>query len=283
VTVDGIWNRYWIYWQLAYITLNFCVFYSLSVATASNRGRFFSFPSSGHLVSVGRAEHLSTDNSTDWVPGWRPFHTTHLVFSSQADLQVTTDNWTLSPTKVKVKVMLRPTVSTHLGLTTRYWLLSNICGFVDFWRPLLREDGSAVCNCYWPSPAQSFSGPSPVGLVAIFYCLRFETSLFVASYDSQGHGGGIRPRLHTGFSLTNQLFHLLITPRYELHRKHHLHCYSPTIARPLSAYPLPREPSFTEYLPSGSPFIVDMFTGRYLATHIPSRDRCVATATQVTI
>jgi hypothetical protein len=33
--------------------------------------------------------------------------------------------------------------------------------------------------------------------VAIFYCLRFETSLFVASYNSQGHGGGIRPRLHT--------------------------------------------------------------------------------------
>jgi hypothetical protein len=25
--------------------------------------------------------------------------------------------------------------------------------------------------------------------------------LFVASYDSQGHGGGIRPRLHTGVSL----------------------------------------------------------------------------------
>jgi hypothetical protein len=40
--------------------------------------------------------------------------------------------------------------------------------------------------------------PSPVGLVTIFYCPRFETSLFVASYDSQGYGGGIRPRLHTG-------------------------------------------------------------------------------------
>jgi hypothetical protein len=36
--------------------------------------------------------------------------------------------------------------------------------------------------------------------VTIFYSLRFETSLFVASYDSQGHGGGIRPRLHTGHS-----------------------------------------------------------------------------------
>jgi hypothetical protein len=27
---------------------------------------------------------------------------------------------------------------------------------------------------------------------------QIETTLFVASYDSQGHGGGIPPRLHTG-------------------------------------------------------------------------------------
>jgi hypothetical protein len=33
--------------------------------------------------------------------------------------------------------------------------------------------------------------------VTIFYCLRFETSLFGASYDSQSHGGGIRTRLVT--------------------------------------------------------------------------------------
>jgi hypothetical protein len=45
---------------------------------------------------------------------------------------------------------------------------------------------------------QSFSGLSPLRLATIFYCLSFETSLFVASYDSQGHGGGIRSRLHTG-------------------------------------------------------------------------------------
>jgi hypothetical protein len=48
------------------------------------------------------------------------------------------------------------------------------------------------------SPAQSFSGQSPMGLVTIFYPLRFETSLFDASYDSQGYGGGTRPCLHTG-------------------------------------------------------------------------------------
>jgi hypothetical protein len=30
--------------------------------------------------------------------------------------------------------------------------------------------------------------------------LRFETSRFVAPYDSQGYGGGIRPRLHAGLN-----------------------------------------------------------------------------------
>jgi hypothetical protein len=65
---------------------------------------------------------------------------------------------------------------------------------------LWREDRSVVYTCCWPSPEQSFSGSSPVGLATILYCLRFETSLFVASYDSQGYGGGIRPRLHTGLT-----------------------------------------------------------------------------------
>jgi hypothetical protein len=65
-------------------------------------------------------------------------------------------------------------------------------------RPLSRGDGSVFCIYCWPSPSHSFSGPSPLRLVTIFSCLRFETSLFVASYDLQGHDGGIRSRLHTG-------------------------------------------------------------------------------------
>jgi hypothetical protein len=69
-------------------------------------------------------------------------------------------------------------------------------------RPLWREDRSVFCMRRWPLPAQSFLGRSPLGLATVFYCFRFETSLFVASYDSQGHGGGIRPRLHTGLVLT---------------------------------------------------------------------------------
>jgi hypothetical protein len=66
-------------------------------------------------------------------------------------------------------------------------------------RSLWREDRCVVYNCCRPSPTQSFSNPRPVGLAILFYCLRFETSLFVASYDSQGYGGGIRPRLQTGY------------------------------------------------------------------------------------
>jgi hypothetical protein len=31
-------------------------------------------------------------------------------------------------------------------------------------------------------PAQSFSGPSSLGIETIFYCLRFEISFFVASF-----------------------------------------------------------------------------------------------------
>jgi hypothetical protein len=72
--------------------------------------------------------------------------------------------------------MLRPTVSRqvclgvkpHLGPKTRFLLLSDSYGLVDVGSPLSREDRSVVYNCCWPSPAQSFSGPSPVGLMTIF-------------------------------------------------------------------------------------------------------------------
>jgi hypothetical protein len=56
--------------------------------------------------------------------------------------------------------------------------------------------GLSFVDTAGPCLAQSFSGP--------FYCLLFETSLFVAFYDSQGHGGGIRPRLHTGITAAEQ-------------------------------------------------------------------------------
>jgi hypothetical protein len=58
--------------------------------------KFFRFPQAGPLVTAARPELLSTDNSTNWVPGWMSFHTNLLVFSSQADFQLRADKWTLS-------------------------------------------------------------------------------------------------------------------------------------------------------------------------------------------
>jgi hypothetical protein len=84
---------------------------------------------------------------------------------------------------------------------------------------LWREDGSVVYNCCWPSLAQLFLGPSPVGLVTIFYCVRFETSLFVASYDSQDYGGGIRPHLHTLQAIFRVCYK---SSARTTHRKHNL-------------------------------------------------------------
>jgi hypothetical protein len=41
--------------------------------------------------------------------------------------------------------------------------------------PLWQENGSVIYNYCWSSPAQSFSGTSPAGLMTTFYCLRFKT------------------------------------------------------------------------------------------------------------
>jgi hypothetical protein len=102
---------------------------------------------------------------------------------------------TIHTLRLTISQLVSLGVEPHLRLMTRYLLLFNSYGLVFLWRPLWRVDGFVFYICCWPSPAWSFSRPSPLGLVTIFYCLKFETSLFIASYDSQGHGGGIRTRL----------------------------------------------------------------------------------------
>jgi hypothetical protein len=93
-------------------------------------------------------------------------------------------------------------------------------------------------NFFFTSPAHSFSGPSPAGLMTLLSQIRDSPnpegevpvfisprnrvvqlypqalcSLFVASYDSQGYGGSIRSRLHTweNFSILKQVVYIVTT------------------------------------------------------------------------
>jgi hypothetical protein len=43
------------------------------------------------LLSLSCWAQLNCQPSTNWAPGWRPFHTNLLIFSSQADFQLTTE------------------------------------------------------------------------------------------------------------------------------------------------------------------------------------------------
>jgi hypothetical protein len=108
---------------------------------------------------------------------------------------------------VRVRVTLRPAVyrqSVGLGAEPiethgqNFFSQLNTCGHSPYITSSLTRGW--VCHLQLPLALASafILGPSPVGLETVFYCLRSETSLFVATYGSQGHGGGIRPRLHTG-------------------------------------------------------------------------------------
>jgi hypothetical protein len=132
--------------------------------------------------------------------------------------------------RVRVSVTLRLTLysqSVRLGaqpLEThdQYFFQLNTCGYSPYVTSCLTRGWSVIYNYCWLSPAQSFSGPSPVGHMTIFYCLEVETSPtwrtrylylyapetgwpsyilgteypFMASYEAQGYGNGVRTRLH---------------------------------------------------------------------------------------
>jgi hypothetical protein len=66
-------------------------------------------PDTGPLVTAAHAEFLSTDYSSNWVPGWQPFHTNLLVFFSRADFQLNSLN-------------NQPATSLHLT-QLNYWQL----------------------------------------------------------------------------------------------------------------------------------------------------------------
>jgi hypothetical protein len=142
--------------------------------------------------------------------------------------------WKLPTTScLSLSLLLRPMVSRAVCLGIKH--PSGVCDQIFFsfrnteyvWqlRSWFRGTPSLtrgrVCLLYVPLALASavFFGPSPLGLATVFYCLRFETSLFVASYDSQGHGGVIRPRLHMG-ALIAWVAPVVFKTRHGPQRKH---------------------------------------------------------------
>jgi hypothetical protein len=89
-----------------------------------------------------------------------------------------------------------------------------------------------------------------VGLVTIFYCFRFQTSIPVASYDSQVYGEGIRPRLDTGFLESSAC-------RFSRHGPQKTLLQTVLLLRALQ-------------LRSNGPSIVNVFAGRCLAMSLLS-------------
>jgi hypothetical protein len=60
---------------------------------------------------------------------------------------------------------------------TNFILFKISCGFVEVVRPLWGEVKSVLYNCFWVSPAQSFSGPSPAVLMTIILLSQIWDSL----------------------------------------------------------------------------------------------------------
>jgi hypothetical protein len=191
------------------------------------------FISTSITITINYNAHNQWLSKTRSIPYW----TTSVFYSTMTDLVLiyksvtsaaivvrwlTLHSWTLNYSyewirEFKVKVTLRLKVSQsvslgvepHLGLMTRYLLLFDRYGLVHVGRPLWREDGSVFCVCCWSLPAQSFLGPESLGTRDHILLFQICDFLFVASYDSQSHGGGIRPRLTRVFSMNSRMNSLL--------------------------------------------------------------------------
>jgi hypothetical protein len=165
-------------------------------------------------MRIGRGNR-STRRKPTSVPICPPQIPHNLTWARTLDTAGLTDLVTVTTDGQSI-LMLSP----HMEPKTRFLLLTDWSGFDEVGRPLWREGGYIVYNCSWPSNSAFVLGSESRGThdqirdspnledqAPIFISPRNKLarlypqapgSLFIASYDSQGYGGGIRPRLHTG-------------------------------------------------------------------------------------
>jgi hypothetical protein len=115
---------------------------------------------------------LSTTRS---IPYWTTsiFHCDESLLTHWTPLRMTSESEFLYEWRFTANQSVLAT--SPLRLTTSNFIFQlNTCGYSPYLTlPLWREAGSVVYNRCWSSPAQSFTGASPAGLITTFYCLRF--------------------------------------------------------------------------------------------------------------
>jgi hypothetical protein len=94
-------------------------------------------------ATTGLSVKLLLAFASTGIPGFRL-----LESQSQNHWRFTSSHFVLTP--------------SLLWFTTSIFFNRTFAVIVLMWHPLWREDGPVVYNCCWPSPVQSFSGPSPV-------------------------------------------------------------------------------------------------------------------------
>jgi hypothetical protein len=170
--------------------------HTLQISTAHAKSSVCFVFTSGSLVTATNSRDSSASALTS-LPAGSQLH--DKVFSSQTPLQLTAASSSNSHCDWR-------SVSKSQIFITLWQLWSCFVG-----RPLWREDGPVFCICCWPCQ-RSLSRVQVPWYSRPYFTLRFETSLFVATYDSQGHGGGIRPRLQTDWLTTAWLVSTLYNP-----------------------------------------------------------------------
>jgi hypothetical protein len=98
-----------------------------------------------------------------WRYSTPPPHGMFVCWASESEYYITTDGQPASLSWSKAPIW---------GLRPDIYYLCDSYGLVLVGCPLWREV-AVFCMCFWPLPAQSFSGPSPLGLEIRFYSLRF--------------------------------------------------------------------------------------------------------------
>jgi hypothetical protein len=220
-----------------------CSFFNIrSLLTASNSGDsstsgLTSLPAGSqlHQLNLLSQTPLQLTQCFNSLSGWRPSHTNLLVFSSLTDFQVTpaqsqSQNYFTTGGLPPISSSWRqaPWGSGH----SNFIFQLNTCGYSPYVTSSLTR-GRVCCLQLLLVLASAFilgsqsrrthdhillsqirDSPNLEGQVPLFIFSRNRMtrlypqalgSFFVASYGSQGYGGGIRPSLHTGRSYVSTI------------------------------------------------------------------------------